>query len=81
MDAEIKRIHQTTVYPTQSKAHMPPLPEPDKEPNLPPNIPPIGPDEVELPVDLPSRENPPDIRDPNTTLHEYVSYLLGHRIE
>ena len=47
-------------------AHVPEPPDPpEQDPSHPPEVPPDGPDETDREVDLPPREAPDEIREPN----------------
>lgn len=80
MNIDTARTPWSATCPSGPKAHVPQPPEPDIDPNTPPGIPPGGPDEVDLPEDLPARENPPDIDEPQKPEHKRVLFWPGHLV-
>lgn len=76
MNMDTTRMHEPAAYPPLVKAHVPQLPDHDINPNIPPSIPPDAPDEV----DLPAREDSPDIDEPDKPPHERVLFWPGHRV-
>lgn len=68
-------MHSLAANPHLFTAHVPQPPGHDIDTNVPPSIPPDAPDEI----DLPPREDSPDIDEPETPPAERNSFRPGQR--